>query len=163
VTVPRPPVMPDDVEALFHALSNGAIIIGCIGCLIFVIFYHRLTRWRETALGRNVMAFMACMIMLVGLGFVRAFLDVWIDSWIELLRFVAFTITATVVWNRVYLLIRYQTAEAEEARRNLRDERADAHEKLAEARDARADERERRADDRDRRAGTPPEGVSTRE
>lgn len=108
--LPPLPELSEPWASLFMELANTAIVVGVTGCLLFVIFYQRLANWRSTALGRNVMAFMACLLMLVIVGLIRAFVP-YLDSWVDVLRFVAYSITACVVWNRVYLLVRYQTRE----------------------------------------------------
>jgi hypothetical protein len=106
----------------------------------------------------------------LGVASARAFVPE-LDSWIDVIRTVAYLLTAYVVWQRVYLLLRYQTDwfGDEKQKRTLRDERADAHGVLADARDTRAHEREERANAREIRAdererhtgGTPPTGVTT--
>jgi uncharacterized membrane protein YjfL (UPF0719 family) len=144
------------------ALANVLLGVAAIGCFTFAILYQVLADWRASQLGRNVMAFMLVSGVLLSLGVVRAFVQP-ADHALEYARLIGYGVVAFIVWQRVVLLFRAQ--KTAQARRTLRDERADAHEAQAEARDQLADDRDERADARDARyderdrAATPPGGI----
>jgi hypothetical protein len=106
-TVPTLPPLPPDIATAFRDVANAALIVGGVGCGVFAVLYHLLTRWRATPLGRNVMAFMIALFSLVIIAAIRAFIP-WLNSWTDLLRMIAYSITAWIIWDRIYLLVKFQ-------------------------------------------------------
>ena len=94
---------------MLHLLADVALVAAACGCLAFVLLYQGLTsgRWRSTAYGRNVMAFMGIALVLLTIGVVREFVDV-LDGYLDVIRLAGFTVVALIVWQRVALLVRAQ-------------------------------------------------------
>ena len=88
-------------------LVNAAVIATAVGALAFVVSYAWLTRgaWRATAVGRNVMALMAVILIVSALAVAGI---MWGRDWPhrDLIRFVAWSAVAVVVWWRVVILYR---------------------------------------------------------
>ena len=88
---------------------NVAVVATMAGALVFVAAYAWRTRgaWRDTAVGQNVMALMAVILIVSALA-VSAI--VWGTAWPHrnLIRFAAWASVAAVVWWRVALLLRIQ-------------------------------------------------------
>ena len=95
---------------MIQNLADVALAIAALGCVVFVVVYALLADWRATPVGRNVMAFMACCAVLLGIGVLRAFVEIGplVTQWVRLAGFVS---VAYIVWRRVYLLIKAQLSE----------------------------------------------------
>lgn len=92
-----------------ETLANLVLGFAWVGALVFVVAYHFKTggAWRDTALGRNVMAMMAAIVALLALAILRTFIP-WLADHLQALRLAAFLVVAYIVWRRVVLLFRYQ-------------------------------------------------------
>lgn len=92
---------------MIPGLANAALVFAATGAVTFVFAYHLLAAWRESAIGRNVMSLMAliCALLLVGVlrNYVRG-----IESHSEVVRLAAYVLIGSVIWRRVFLLIRAQ-------------------------------------------------------
>lgn len=88
---------------------NAAVIATTLGALVFVVFYAWRTRgaWRDSAVGRNVMALMAVILVVSALGVTTI---VWGFDWPyrNAVRFIAWGLVAVCVWWRVVILWRIQ-------------------------------------------------------
>jgi hypothetical protein len=91
---------------VIRELANVALLVAALGCVAFVVAYHILAEWRRTALGRNVMAFMAVAGILLTIGVARAFFD--LSHYLEWIRLGAYVMIAYIVWRRFYLLLKAQ-------------------------------------------------------
>lgn len=90
-------------------LADLALLASAAGCVVFVVLYGVMTKgaWRRSALGQNVMAFMAVCACLLTLALARAFFPLLEDHLPEL-RLISFSLVAGVVWWRVVILVRAQ-------------------------------------------------------
>lgn len=90
-------------------LANVVLIFAWMEAVFFVIAYHFKTNggWRETPLGRNVMAMMAAVVALLGLAMLRTFVP-WLQTHLQDLRLISFAVVAYIIGRRVQLLFRYQ-------------------------------------------------------
>lgn len=88
---------------------NAAVVASALGALVFVASYAWRTHgaWRATAVGRNVMALMAVILIVSALAVAGI---VWGRDWPhrDLIRFVAWSAVAVCVWWRVVILYRVQ-------------------------------------------------------
>lgn len=94
---------------MVRLLGNVALGVAVAGCASFVVAYATLANWRHTALGRNVMAFMAALCGMLTLAVLRNFTRV-VDDHINWVRLIVLTTVAVIVWHRLYLLIKAQMA-----------------------------------------------------
>lgn len=88
---------------------SAAIILTAIGALVFVVSYVRLTHgaWRRSAVGQNVMALTAVILVVSLLAVSAIVLGVdW--PYRNAIRAGAWYAVAAVVWWRVALLFRAQ-------------------------------------------------------
>lgn len=94
---------------MINTLANWALAGAALEALVFVVSYHFLTggAWRETPLGRNVMAMMGACVALLGLAVIRTFVP-WLGDHLQWIRLGAFLIVAYIIGRRVQLLYRYQ-------------------------------------------------------
>lgn len=92
---------------MIRTLGNIALAVAALGCMAFVVAYAWLADWRSSALGKNVMAFMAALGAMLTLAILRNFTP-WIDDHVDGFRLGAFVIVALIVWHRVFLLIKAQ-------------------------------------------------------
>lgn len=86
------------------AAASAMVVATFLGALTFVVVYLG-RAWRQTAIGRNVMAFMMVITLVSGLGVASI---VFGQSWPyrDLIRALAWGAVAATVWWRVVLLIR---------------------------------------------------------
>lgn len=91
---------------MIEIVANVLLCAAALGCYAFVLAYHVLADWRASALGRNVMAFMAVAAVMLSLAVVRAFVQPS-DHVLNVARLVAYGIVGAIVWHRVWLLFRY--------------------------------------------------------
>lgn len=88
---------------------NAAIVATFIGALVFVASYAWRTRgaWRDSAVGRNVMALMSVIVVVSALAVAAI---IWGTEWPHrnVVRFVAWSLVAVCVWWRVFILWRIQ-------------------------------------------------------
>lgn len=89
--------------------ANAAIIFTALGALVFVISYAVTTRgsWRRSAVGQNVMTFMAA-VMVVSLLATAGI--IWGTNWPyrDVIRTAAWGLIAACIWWRVAILFRVQ-------------------------------------------------------
>lgn len=89
--------------------TNAAIILTALGALVFVVAYAATTRgaWRRSAVGTNVMAFMAAVLVVSSLAVAGI---VWGTDWPlrNLIRTAAWALIAACIWWRVVILFRVQ-------------------------------------------------------
>jgi hypothetical protein len=91
--------------------SNAAVMATFLGCLVFVIAYAWSTRgrWRTTIMGKHIMIFMVVILTVTSLAVMSIiFGTVWPHR--DLIRTLAWGSIATVIWWRVLLLFRAQSA-----------------------------------------------------
>lgn len=93
-------------------LGNALLTAGCLGALVFVILYLR-SPWWKSPTGRNVMAMMGLIALLLGLAALPALFGVQYPfrDWV---RAASFLLVAVVVWWRVVLLWRAQRQDRDE-------------------------------------------------
>lgn len=88
---------------------NVAIVATFLGALVFVVAYAWRTRgaWSRSAVGRNVMALMAVILVVSALGVTASF---WGTDWPHrnVIRLAVWSAVAAVVWWRVVILFRVQ-------------------------------------------------------
>jgi hypothetical protein len=88
---------------------NAAIVATFAGALVFVASYAWRTRgaWRDSAVGRNVMALMAVIVVVSAMAVAAI---IWGTEWPHrnVVRFVAWSLVAVCVWWRVVILWRIQ-------------------------------------------------------
>lgn len=88
---------------------NAAIVATFAGALVFVASYAWRTRgaWRDSAVGRNVMALMSVIVVVSALAVAAI---IWGTDWPHrnAVRFVAWSLVAVCVWWRVVILWRIQ-------------------------------------------------------
>jgi predicted TIM-barrel fold metal-dependent hydrolase len=89
--------------------ANAAVIATFAGALVFVASYAWRTRgaWRDSAVGRNVMALMAVILVVSALAVAAI---IWGTNWPhrDAVRFVAWSLVAACIWWRVVILWRVQ-------------------------------------------------------
>ena len=115
-----------------HALAMIALVFAALGALTFVVVYELAADWRSTPLGRNVMAFMAAVAVLLALAIVRSFVP-WLDEHVDAMRAGSFTLVGLIIWQRVYLLLRAQFTTSER-RSRYRDGASTMHDDQGEER-----------------------------
>lgn len=98
------------VVQIILAVAVTAIFVGAVA---FVVLYWRFTQWSRTVMGRHLMWFMLVVLAFGAMGIMR-YLD--LDDWpgADWARAVIYTAGAGVVWQRVFLLWRYQIAHSPE-------------------------------------------------
>lgn len=129
---------------MIHLLAQVLLALAIIGCFTFVVSYQVLADWRSTAVGRNVMAFMAVVGILLTLALLRTFVPN-VERYADWLRIASFSAVGAIVWHRVFLLYRAQSgySDADHAHRphggTMAPEQRDDG-RLAEVRDLTAEE-----------------------
>lgn len=103
-------------------LGNIALVGSALGFLVFVVRYGLLSRWWESPVGQNLMAFMASCLVILALGLVRMLLEAtgqaeWFDAHRGGLRLFSFGLVFFVVWWRVVLLFKAQRSARDSANR----------------------------------------------
>ena len=73
---------------------------------VFVIVYHALARWWESAVGINIMALLASLAVLADLLLVNVMLGR--PDWMRWVFLGLYVIVGTVIWWRVALLVKAQ-------------------------------------------------------
>jgi hypothetical protein len=89
--------------------TNAAVIATMLGSLVFVAAYSWRTRgaWRDSAVGQNVMTFMASVLVVSSLAVASI---IWGTDWPHrnLIRTLAWGLIAACIWWRVVILFRIQ-------------------------------------------------------
>lgn len=89
-----------------RAIGDVLLVSGFLGALVFVVVYLR-SPWWTTAHGRNVMAMMAVIMILLGLATATAVFGLQYPAR-DVIRVIGFGALSAVVWWRVVILIRTQ-------------------------------------------------------
>lgn len=97
---------------MIRALSNIALVGSLVGCVVFVFRYGFLSGWWKTGVGRNLLAFMAACMVLLGLSASRMVFPGWFEAHRDGLRLFSFALVFVVVWWRVVLLLKAQRRDA---------------------------------------------------
>jgi chromate transport protein ChrA len=86
-------------------LATGILgILMLAGVLAFLVLYWRMSRWRETSLGRHMMYFMIALACVLVVRTCRYF---WEDvTWLVYAGLFTYALLVLVIWQRVYLLVR---------------------------------------------------------
>lgn len=89
--------------------TDAAVIFTTLGALVFVCSYAWMTRgaWRDSAVGMNVMAFMAAILIVSALAVAAIIFG---SDWPHrnLIRTVAWGVIGVCIWWRVFILFRIQ-------------------------------------------------------
>jgi hypothetical protein len=87
--------------------TNAAVILTGLAAVTFCLVYGVSAPWTRYAVGRNIMALMAAIVLFVGLGVIRMVTPTAFDdmTWI---RPAAWSLVCAILWWRVYLLVRTQ-------------------------------------------------------
>lgn len=92
--------------------TDLAVIVTALGALVFVFTYAWRTRgaWRDNAVGLNIMAFMAAVLVVSSLAVAGI---IWGTNWPHrnVIRTAAWTLIAACIWWRVVILFRVQHRE----------------------------------------------------
>lgn len=91
---------------MIRAVGDVLLASGFLGAAVFVAVYLRSPWWRS-AHGRNVMAMMAVIMILLGLATATALFGFRYPAR-DVIRLVAFAALSAVVWWRVVILVRTQ-------------------------------------------------------
>jgi hypothetical protein len=87
-------------------LYQWILLYGAIPSTLFVVVYHVLARWWETAVGRNVMLLMAALAATFDLWFLNRILDR--PEWMLWALAGLVILVGSAIWWRLYLLVRAQ-------------------------------------------------------
>lgn len=98
---------------MIHNLAAAMLLVSAVACIVFVTAYHILADWKSSPVGQNVMAVMLVAAILLTIGLAREFVP-WINEHLDEVRLVSYTAIAAVMWWRVVLLFREQTAHRRE-------------------------------------------------
>lgn len=82
------------------------LVYAAVGSTAFVVTYHVLARWWESAVGRNVMLLMGSLAAVFDLWLLNRLLDR--PEWMLWVFGVLLAIIGSAVWWRLYLLVKAQ-------------------------------------------------------
>lgn len=95
-------------------VDTAATMLGIamlIGSILFLYLYCRYTRFRETAIGRHMLYFMAALSLVLAF---RAIGVIWPNmTWVSYARLATYFLLALAIWQRVYLLVRSLRSDEE--------------------------------------------------
>lgn len=83
----------------------------------FVVTYHILQRWWETAVGRNIMLMMASLAAITDLALVNVILGR--PVWLRVVFWALYLVIGTAAWWRLYLVVQAYRSERQSARHAL--------------------------------------------
>lgn len=84
----------------------AALCYVAAGATVFVIVYHALARWWESAMGQNIMLLMASLAAITDLALVNLLLDR--PGWMRWVLWALYLLVGTSIWWRLGLLIKAQ-------------------------------------------------------
>ena len=90
------------------AVILAEVLVGCVGCLAFVVLYGLRSPWRESPMGRHIMAFSAASASELGSLFALG-MGAPVALWVFAIIFGLFDL---VILQRLVLLWRAQRADA---------------------------------------------------
>lgn len=96
--------------------GNASLAGACLGAVVFVVLYLR-SPWWKSPTGRNIMAMMALIAVLLGLAVMSAVFGLRYPAR-EWVRAASFLLVAIVVWQRAWLLYRVQREDRRQRRRD---------------------------------------------
>ena len=108
-------------------LINQILFFGTLlGLILFLIFYSLRSAWWTTIMGRNMLAFMTVIMVLMSLAALRRlFGPVWFEAHRDGLSFWSYGALFVVVWWRFLILIRIQRDERQTRQADRRSLRRD--------------------------------------
>lgn len=105
------------IPPVLFILALGLIALGST---LFVVVYHGLMRWWETAVGQNIMLLMGALAAITDLALVNTIIGR--PDWMRWVFFGLYLVIGTAIWWRLALLIRAYREQAppvdEPAQRN---------------------------------------------
>jgi hypothetical protein len=93
----------NDLQSILYL---AALWYVALGSTVFVIVYHALARWWESAMGLNIMLLMASLASLADLLLVNVMLGR--PDWMRWVFLGLYVVIGTAIWWRVMLLVRAQ-------------------------------------------------------
>jgi len=84
----------------------AALAYVALPATLFVIVYHVIARWWETAIGRNIMLLVGSIATTLDLGFLN--LALGRPEWMRWVFFACYMAIGTAIWIRLHLLIKAQ-------------------------------------------------------